>query len=156
MGSSLPGTGTSWVYMPGFWMKKIAGEGIEHCSLNRRTARHALSWCWTCTAQALEGEDRQERSHLGWEHSGGDRFLPTARWTRGFTHTSISLILDPVSDLAWIKKKENPWEAHTLTNVSLGQGKAFLFSVCRAPSIQSSSKTPSGGATEWAQGTGIA
>lgn len=88
-------------------MKKLLGRGSSIVpSIGRQTdvhhpgARHAQPQVWK--------ERRTGRRGATWAESTGNRFVPTARCTWDFTHTSISLTLDPVSDLAWIKKKENP------------------------------------------------
>lgn len=82
--------------------EKSLGRGIQHFSFNgedRRTC--TLSLRRTHTAPALDqAEERQDRSHFGQNDSSSNRFLSTKRHSQDFTHTSISLILDPVSDLA--------------------------------------------------------
>lgn len=82
--------------------EKSLGRGIQHFSSSgedRRTSM--LSLPQTRMAPALDqAKERQDRSHFGQNASSSSRFLSTKRHCQDFTHTSISLILDPVSDLA--------------------------------------------------------
>lgn len=49
---------------------------------------------------SAQGEERKARSHFGPKDSSSNRLLSTERHSHGVTHSSISPILDPASDLA--------------------------------------------------------
>lgn len=53
-----------------------------------------------CCPCAGQDEERRDRSHSGPKESSRNRSLSTEGHNQGVTHSSISPILDPVSDLA--------------------------------------------------------
>lgn len=78
------------------------GRGIQHFSFNGEdTETRVLSLRRTRTAPALDqAKERQDRTRFGQNDSSSNRFLSTKRHSQDFTHSSISLMVDPVSDLA--------------------------------------------------------
>lgn len=80
-------------------------------------------------------------------HWGGESSIFLSKGETDRHSYIVRILLTPASLAYWIlsrpwpiKKKEKPRETHTLLAVSLGQGKVFLFSVCRALGTRGASK----------------
>lgn len=79
--------------------EKSLGREIQHFPLTRegrRTRLLSLHWAQMAPAPEQAGESR-DGSHFGQNDQQQQQVKVMAQ---SFTHTSISLILDPVSDLA--------------------------------------------------------